>query len=321
MLLSVLDNAAVCHNSSPEEVSDYVNRHVGRHRIELFGAEKAASQLSVCQFSDLGLSRISYGNEVRVSCPDLEDIYHFQIVMKGQCQWRFSDTDMVLTPGQALMMNPGEKIDLHYTDDCEKLIVKIPKDVINTTCIDYLGRVPQSGVLFERKAVDIKTSKSFLACVEGVFYEASDDKELCLSGISESYRDLLIRKLLNTFDSNLLDYMQPSGQDDLMLKKVLEYIDSNIKENLTIEELSVMAGMSVRKLYQIFTDRLSTTPRTLIKQRKLAAVHRDLKTNPTVRNVTEAALDYAFTHLGRFSSDYKKAFGELPSETLKNRQV
>ena len=319
MLHSVLNNSAVCINTTPDEVSNHVNKHVGRHRLELMGPEISRSQLSLCQFSDLSLSRICYGNKVRVACPDLEDIYHFQIVMRGECQWRFSDTDMVLTSGQALMMNPGEKIDLVYSDDCEKLIVKIPREVINNTCVEFARRLPKSGILFERKVRDIRQSQSFLSCIEAVFYEASEESELSLNGISSSYRDLLVQKLLNTFQSNLMDVMPPTTPEDKTIQRVLGYIDTNIKENLTVEELSAVAGISVRKLYSLFANGLSTTPKRYIKQAKLLAIHRELKSNRAIRNVTEAAMDYSVTHLGRFSSEYKDTFGELPSVTLKAR--
>ncbi|HSG24075.1 MAG TPA: helix-turn-helix domain-containing protein, partial [Azonexus sp.] len=38
-------------------------------------------------------------------------------------------------------------------------------------------------------------------------------------------------------------------------------------------------------------------------------------------NVTAVALDYGFSHLGRFSELYKSTFGMLPSEALKERQA
>ena len=320
MLSSVLNHALVFENSTPDEVSDHVNQHVGRHRLELFGPQVARAHLALCDFSELALSRIAYGNQVRVSCPDLEDIYHFQIVMRGNCHWRFSDTEMVLNPGQALMMNPGEKIDLTYSADCEKLIVKIPEKIIRHTCVEFIGSVPKSGVLFERKAVDLRQSRAFLSCVESVFYEASEESELNFAGLSETHREFLVRKLLNTFQSNLTDGSHPKAtQEERLMKRVLDHIEANIRENLTVEELAMVAGTSVRRLYSLFANRLATTPKLLIKQRRLAAIHRELKNNPAIRNVTEAALEYSFTHLGRFSSDYKKAYGELPSETLKRR--
>jgi AraC-like DNA-binding protein len=37
--------------------------------------------------------------------------------------------------------------------------------------------------------------------------------------------------------------------------------------------------------------------------------------------VTEVALDCGFTHLGRFSSEYRRRFGELPSQTLRRAAV
>jgi len=38
------------------------------------------------------------------------------------------------------------------------------------------------------------------------------------------------------------------------------------------------------------------------------------KTSTTT--VTAVAMDHGFFQLGRFSADYRRAFGELPSETL-----
>ncbi|MBE1043174.1 helix-turn-helix domain-containing protein, partial [Escherichia coli] len=38
-----------------------------------------------------------------------------------------------------------------------------------------------------------------------------------------------------------------------------------------------------------------------------------------VRNLTELALDFGFAHLGRFAEQYRRQFGELPSETLRRR--
>jgi AraC-like DNA-binding protein len=40
-----------------------------------------------------------------------------------------------------------------------------------------------------------------------------------------------------------------------------------------------------------------------------------------VRNLTELAMEFGFFHLGRFSEQYRKQFGELPSETLKRRRL
>jgi AraC-like DNA-binding protein len=41
-----------------------------------------------------------------------------------------------------------------------------------------------------------------------------------------------------------------------------------------------------------------------------------LSADATLAKVTEIAMSFGFAELGRFSVEYKKAFGESPSQTL-----
>ena len=96
---------------------------------------------------------------------------------------------------------------------------------------------------------------------------------------------------------------------------MLRYIEQNVHRNIDIEELSSVSNMSARSIYNAFFMALATTPKRYIKQFKLQKFQEYLLQRKC-RNVTEIALDYGFSHLGRFSSDHRKSFGELPSETM-----
>ena len=78
--------------------------------------------------------------------------------------------------------------------------------------------------------------------------------------------------------------------------------------------------MSTRSIYHLFERHAKTTPKHFIRQRKLQAVHNALiDPNSQFANITALALEYGFTHLGRFAEIYRETFGRLPSEVLKQR--
>jgi len=320
VLNNVLSSAVVFDRASPFEVSQYVNQYVGHHRLHILDAERPSSSLHCRQYADIGLSRISYGSQVKVACPDLMGVYHFQIVTRGSCDWSFRNSEFRLHAGQALMMNPEEKIDLTYSADCEKLIVKVPEEVVKTVCLSQLGAVPKQGIKFETQVVELTHSQAFLSFISAIFHEASSAEDLDAGELCSAYRDLLIRKLLQTFPNNVRQQQESVAQDRLF-QRMLGHVEANIKNELGVEELAAHCGVSVRTVYNLFAKHLSTTPRLYIKQMKFKSLQQALLTQPALRNVTEAALDYGFTHLGRFSSDYKQMFGELPSETLRRRRA
>jgi AraC-like DNA-binding protein len=55
----------------------------------------------------------------------------------------------------------------------------------------------------------------------------------------------------------------------------------------------------------------------VLRKKRLAQARADLAAAAPGTTVTSVALDCGFTHLGRFSLDYAKEFGEPPSETLR----
>lgn len=315
MFAQSLAGGSIFQGAYPEEVSAFVNSHIGQHRLELMGESRARSSLSFREFANFGLSRISYGNHVRVKSPELDSIYHFQIVTRGECVWHLGDERLVLRRGQAMMVNPYERIDLEYSDDCEKLIFRVPEAALNSVQMSRAGRMPETGVRFLRAPVDLRLCPALINVLNAVFSELEEAGDEDVTLVSAPYREIILKKLLKVFPSNwsARESHQPCSPG---LEKMVRYIEQNLKRDIDIEELSSVSNMSVRSIYNAFAKAYATTPKCYVKQLKLRKLREDLLGGHG-RNVTEIALDYGFTHLGRFSSDYKKVFGELPSETLR----
>lgn len=321
MFANALNKGVVFDQAYPLEVSEFINRHVGNHQIAYKTSavrSRHASRLSYREFAGLGISSVFYGDEIKVHCPELQDIYHFQVVTQGECCWRFKDQDLLLRKGQALMMNPQEKMDLQYSADCEKIIIKIPEQLVKDTCFDQSGLVSPAGIRFERRVVNMESSFGFLRLLDALLYEANET-ELDLNQLQLPYRDILVRKLLQQFASNARS-QNDFDINDRCFSQLISYIEMHIKDDLSVEELAQIGHVSVRTVYNLFAKYFHVTPKLFIKQLKLQSLKKEMMANHEIRNVTEAALDYGFTHLGRFSSDYRKMFGELPSDTLKRRR-
>lgn len=103
--------------------------------------------------------------------------------------------------------------------------------------------------------------------------------------------------------------------------RALELIHGSEFENISALELCQHAGCSQRTLEKSFLKRFGVTPKKYIKYLRLAQVYRGLR-NFHVQgcdSIIELAGIHGFWHMGQFAADYRRIYGELPSDTLYRR--
>lgn len=98
-----------------------------------------------------------------------------------------------------------------------------------------------------------------------------------------------------------------------------QYLRAHMGQQISIRDLCQVTGAPERTLHLAFRQHIGSTPKAYLKTLRLNAVRRDLRAAKTGATVTELALRWGFTHLGRFSHDYKTMFGGMLRKTLQER--
>ncbi|SCF00559.1 Helix-turn-helix domain-containing protein [Micromonospora haikouensis] len=132
---------------------------------------------------------------------------------------------------------------------------------------------------------------------------------------------LLVAVALSTFPNTTMTEAptrSPGAVAPAAVRRAVAYIEEHADQPLTVTE--VAAGLGVRALQQAFRRYLDTTPMLYLRRVRLERVHRDLQAAEPGEGLTVAvvAVRYGFVHLGRFATQYRQAYGQPPSHTLRD---
>ena len=110
----------------------------------------------------------------------------------------------------------------------------------------------------------------------------------------------------------------PERRRDDAVKKAADLINNDSGIMPKLSQLCNYSGVSERTLEYAFLEKYRVTPKDYIKATNLNKIRAELLLDKNRDcKVSTIALSHGFWHMGQFSADYKKWFGELPSETLK----
>jgi TolB-like protein/methylphosphotriester-DNA--protein-cysteine methyltransferase/predicted Zn-dependent protease len=118
--------------------------------------------------------------------------------------------------------------------------------------------------------------------------------------------------------SDILASHRPIPHD---LKRAIDYIRNHVGSRFSIADLVAHCGVPERTLHKHFHRFMAISPLEFWRQLRLSAVRACLLESPPDTSITEVATRFDFGHLGRFSQDYRRHFGESPSVTLQRSRI
>lgn len=227
-----------------------------------------------------------------------------EIIWRGQ---KVSCQNMMLYP-------PGSEIDALSPPGFHVLTLSVPLKVFEGW--DALNRLDGGRKTLPLCAVT-EVNPLILTAIRSTAQHATSINDLgcpVFQNLIKDLQDLIVTALGSAHTVR----PKPSIEKRTHIIKILTvYIDEHLENPISLAELSIVAGASLRTVQYAFMDRLGVTPKKYIKIRRLNRVHRELlKRDNRTKVISDVANDWGFWHMGQFASDYRRLFGELPSETL-----
>jgi AraC-like DNA-binding protein len=103
------------------------------------------------------------------------------------------------------------------------------------------------------------------------------------------------------------------------VRRAVDYIEAYLDQPITVADLVEAAGVAGRTLFLHFKKFKGVPPMHYLRNARLRKVRQALLRADPDANVTDIAWRAGFTHMGRFSVEYRRLFGETPSQTLRQR--
>ena len=180
-----------------------------------------------------------------------------------------------------------------------------------------LETLPKGPCFVEPDPLRLQTLRRRL---DGLYSAATAHAEVRLSEAARSEMELelhsaLVAALATGFETPLRN----PGPDfrSRTLKLALEYIEEQADLAPSITDDCRASGASYRTLNRAFLDRFGVSPKQYLQAIRLDGVRKQLQRKGPTTKIIDIANDWGFWHMGQLAADYRRQFGELPSETAR----
>lgn len=318
-----LQKFEVLHSRDADEVQDHVSRAYCRHRLTPVAPRPMLdTHYHRVSFGDISFNFLRYGADVTISPGIFERFLMIEMPLSGTAQIHYGNETVSSSDHTGAVISATKPVRSSWSADADRLMVQLDRGSLERFATTVVGHSLARPLEFQlelnlREGIGVGISAYIHFVVNQLCHnDLFQIYPLVRQQVSRTIFMMLLNGQPHSYSEEIRAVATPGAP--LHIERAYQYILAHYDRDITIEELVEVSGVSIRSLYAGFKRYKGVSPMLALKNRRLEAVREDLLHAESVDSVTSVALKWGFSHLGNFSRDYFRRFGEHPSETLKN---
>lgn len=290
------------------------------HQLVPSGGARLAARMEHWGSGLFGFSLLRYGADVRILPGPLEHFYLLQVPVAGSAEIETAGRAFRSDTRHASFISPTPDLRMRWGADNVQLCVRIEAPTLQRFLAAWCGDADVALPVFD-PAVDMARQPRLQAVLAELVQAARGPALGPLPTAELQYR--LLATLLATLPHDAAARLDGDGPPATprCVRVVEDQLLEHCDEPWTPVSMAACAGVSVRSLFLGFQRHRGVSPMKLLRELRLRRVREELLASGPETRVTDVALRWGFCHLGRFSQEYRRAFGEAPGDTQRVRRA
>lgn len=317
----LLRNYPALRTRQPDQLQDWLRPVFALRAVDL--PEKGRRFESVINhhaLPSLSLTYATYGSPMTAYLTQNDFFMQgFPVEGAGEVRWNQRSVTVERQNG-GIVSGPGADMVFNYGATFAHLILKIAPDALTRKLTVLIGRpIDPALEMAPQSDTDPRLRAAQLRLLRFLAQELDQTAERLPDAAFAELEEAVLVTFLMANEHNYSKWLQgtPRAAAPWQVRRAVDYIEQHWDQPITIEALADASGTTARSLFYLFQRTHGVSPMVYVNRVRLRYA-RSMLSNPTpATTVTSVGFACGFSNLGHFARKYHQAFGEKPSETLR----
>ena len=224
----------------------------------------------------------------------------------------------LLASSSVIALRHTEEVDFRSAGSLDMLTIAVDEDRLQKHAMALWGEPVDARRKRQRLSLAEPAARGRLVARLLQLLDAAerDSKRVVESGPAKAFEGAVLDAIL----CEVADRERPeeTPMRYWLARRAADFLHAHCREPLSIAEICAAVGANRRTLHLGFREVFGVTPMAYLTALRLNGVRAKLL-NSDARDltITQVAMNWGFSHLGRFSINYRAHFGESPSAMVR----